>query len=130
MREFPLRPIRTHEDYEEAQARYDEVADRVDLCRCNACRAKPARREWWDYLEVLGDQIARYVQKALTVGTEDKPDPAKDFPILREMLDPKPDLWDDRDADADATAAGDPPDEPGPAGETPASSWRDRPPML
>ena len=70
--QFPLRPIRSDEELEEAVRMVDSLLDRRDLAP-----------EEEDYLEVLGDLIERYEGEAHPMA------PVSDAEMLRHLIEAK-----------------------------------------
>ena len=72
VRRFPLRPIRSDEDLDEAVRVVDSLLDRKDLTP-----------EEEDYLEVLGDLIEQYESEAHPIA------PVSDGEMLRHLIEAK-----------------------------------------
>ena len=72
VRQFPLRPIRSDEEMDEAVRMVDSLLDRRDLAP-----------EEEDYLDVLGDLIERYESDAHPMA------PVSDAEMLRHLLEAK-----------------------------------------
>ncbi len=72
IRQFPLRPIRSDEELDQAVRMVDSLLDRRDL-----------RPEQEDYLDVLGDLIKRYEMDAHPMA------PVSDAGMLRHLIESK-----------------------------------------